>query len=327
MKKTPLKKIIDIATSILSVVALLFVFQRFYTNKVWSLNLLSPEYLVAIIFIGSLVYFLDTGLPAVSWKFLMEWFGEQKKPFSLIYSIYGRTQVAKYLPGNIFQLTNRHVLSLNEGYRNSSLLGAAVFEILGSIVGSTVFCLIGYLMGVRYEGLSIFLIIGIIVFVFGAVAGFIYIIPRVVPRISFLRKLFPPEELNSQGSFTGLLPVAGLICAYFFVASIIFCLITVAVNGSLSGVSIPLVISVYSIAFLLGLITPGAPAGLGIRESIMVLLLSPMLGDSKSTYISLVFRLVTTLGDVWFYLAATLVDSWIRRGGDQIAAIGKNQEK
>jgi glycosyltransferase 2 family protein len=308
MKKIPVKKIIDIATGLLSLLALSFVFQRFYTNQVWKLNLLSPLHLAAIILIGSLVYFVDTGLPAVSWNFLMEWFAEPRRPFSLIYSIYGRTQIAKYLPGNIFQLTNRHVLSLNEGYKNSSLLGGAVFEILGSIVGSTVFCLIGYLMGVRYEGLSIFLILGIIVLVFGAVAGFIYIIPRILPRIPFLNKFIPPDELNSKGSFRGLLPVAGLICSYFFVASIIFCFITVAVNGSLSGVSIPLVISVYSIAFLLGLITPGAPAGLGIRETIMVLMLGPMIGDSKATYISLVFRLVTTLGDVWFYLAATLVN-------------------
>jgi hypothetical protein len=293
--------------------ALIFVFQRFYTNKVWSLNLLSPVHLAVIIIIGSLVYFLDTGIPVISWKYLMEWFGEPRKPFTLIYSIYGRTQVAKYLPGNIFQLTNRHALSLNEGYRNSSLLGAAVFEILGSIVGSTVFCLIGYLMGVRYEGLSIFLILGIIVLVSGAVAGFIYIIPRVVPRIPYLKKLFPPEKLNSKGSFTGLLPVAGLICVYFFVASVIFCFITVAVNGSVSGISIPMVISVYSIAFLLGLITPGAPAGLGIRESIMVLLLSPMIGDAKSTYIALVFRLVTTLGDVWFFLAASVVNARMKK--------------
>ena len=313
MKKIPLKKIIDIGTSILSVLALLFVFQRFYTNKVWSLNLLSPDYLAGIILIGSLVYFIDTGIPAVSWKLLLEWFGEPRKPLSLIYSIYGRTQVAKYLPGNIFQLTNRHVLCLNEGYKNSSLLGAAIFEVLGSVIGSAVFCLIGYLMGVRYEGLSIFLILGIIAVVFAAIAGSIYIIPRIVPRVPYLNKLFPEDELNSKGSFTALLPVAGLILSYFLFASVIFCVITAAVNGTLEGISLPLVVSVYSIAFLLGLITPGAPAGLGIRESIMVLLMSPMIGDAKSTYIALVFRLVTTLGDVWFFLAASMVNARLKK--------------
>jgi glycosyltransferase 2 family protein len=314
MKKIPVKKIIDIATGILSLLALLFVFQRFYTNQVWKLNLLSPVHLAAIIIIGSLVYFLDTAIPAISWKLLIEWFGEAPRPFSLIYSIYGRTQVAKYLPGNIFHLTNRHVLSLNEGYKNSSLVGAAVFEILGSIAGSTVFCLIGYLMGVRYEGLSIFLILAVIVLVCAAIAGFIYIIPRIVSRIPFLRRFIDAEDLNEKGKFVSLLPVSGLIFCYFFVASVIFCFIVVTVNGTVEGISIPIVISVYSIAFLLGLITPGAPAGLGIRETIMVLLLSPMIGDSKATYISLVFRLVTTLGDVWFFLAASLVNA--RRKND-----------
>lgn len=313
MKEIPLKKIIDIATSILSVLALLFVFQRFYTNTVWSLNLLCPAYLAGIVLIASLVYFVDTGVSAISWKLLLEWFGEPRKPLSLIYSIYGRTQVAKYLPGNIFQLTNRHVLYLNEGYRNSSLLGAAIFEILGSIIGSAVFCLIGYLMGVRYEGLSIFHILSIIMIVFATITGSIYLFPRIVPRVPFLKKVIPGDELNTKGAFTALLPVAGLILCYFLFTSVIFCVITVAVIGTLDGISLPLVVSIYSIAFLLGLITPGAPAGLGIRESIMVLLMSPMIGDAKSTYIALVFRLVTTLGDVWFFLAASIVNARLKK--------------
>ncbi len=107
--------------------------------------------------------------------------------------------------------------------------------------------------------------------------------------------------------------MAGLIFCYFLFASVIFCVITVTVNGTLDGISLPLVVSVYSIAFLLGLITPGAPAGLGIRESIMVLLMSPMIGDAKSTYIALVFRLVTTLGDVWFFLAASMVNARLKK--------------
>jgi uncharacterized membrane protein YbhN (UPF0104 family) len=157
------------------------------------------------------------------------------------------------------------------------------------------------------------LILAIIILIFAGIAGAIYIIPRILTRVPFLKKIIPEDELNIKGSFTALLPVAGLIFCYFLIASIIFCFITVAVNGSFTGISIPMVISVYSIAFLLGMITPGAPAGLGIRESIMVLLLSPMIGDAKSTYIALVFRLVTTLGDVWFFLAASLVNGWMRK--------------
>lgn len=317
MNKLSIKKIIDIATSILSFLAILFVAERFYSNQIWKLNLLSPNYLLAIIAFGSIAYFFDTAIPAISWKLLLEWFGEAPKPFLVIYSIYGRSQIAKYLPGNIFQITNRHVMSLNNGSKNASLIGAAFFEIMGSVVGSTVLCLIGYFLGVRYEGLSITFILLIIVLACSGVAFFIYITPKITSRIPILNKIFGDIQTNNRGTFWSFVPIPILIFFYLLFANIIFCFVTIAVNGSIAGISIPLVISIYSIAYLIGMITPGAPAGIGIRESIMVLLLSPIIGVSKATYISLVFRVITTLGDVWFFIIASIVNRNLRKkGGD-----------
>jgi glycosyltransferase 2 family protein len=316
MNKLLIKKFIDIFTSVLSFFAILFVAERFYSNQIWKLNLLSFNYLLAIIAIGSFAFFFDTAIPAISWKLLLEWFGEAPKPFAVIYSIYGRSQIAKYLPGNIFQLTNRHVISLNSGSKNGSLIGAAFFEIMSSVVGSTVLCLIGYFLGVRYERLSISVILLIIVLSSSGVAFFIYITPIITSRLPFLNKIFGDLQVNSRGTFWTFAPIAVLIFFYLLFANIIFCFVTIAVNGSITGLSIPLVISIYSIAYLVGMITPGAPAGIGIRESIMVLLLSPIIGVSKATYISLVFRVITTLGDVWFFIIASFVDRNIRRNGE-----------
>jgi hypothetical protein len=62
-----------------------------------------------------------------------------------------------------------------------------------------------------------------------------------------------------------------------------------------------------ALAWLAGFATPGAPAGVGVREAILILALTGSLGDEASTLVALAFRLVTTGGDVLlFALGAAL---------------------
>jgi uncharacterized membrane protein YbhN (UPF0104 family) len=48
---------------------------------------------------------------------------------------------------------------------------------------------------------------------------------------------------------------------------------------------------------LLGYVTPGAPAGLGLREGVLALGLTPVLGESEALALALVYRLVTVIAD------------------------------
>lgn len=53
----------------------------------------------------------------------------------------------------------------------------------------------------------------------------------------------------------------------------------------------------FSIAWLAGYLVPGAPAGLGVREAMMALLLSPVLGAGAAVGLGVTLRVTTTLGD------------------------------
>ena len=55
--------------------------------------------------------------------------------------------------------------------------------------------------------------------------------------------------------------------------------------------------------------TPGAPAGIGVREAVIVVLLSPLVGGSVAALSALLYRLVTVSGDVVFYFSARFVAS------------------
>ena len=54
-------------------------------------------------------------------------------------------------------------------------------------------------------------------------------------------------------------------------------------------------------AWFAGFIIPGAPGGIGVREAIIILFLTPIIGEAESIVAAVGLRFVTLLGDVWFY--------------------------
>lgn len=62
-------------------------------------------------------------------------------------------------------------------------------------------------------------------------------------------------------------------------------------------VSYPSIVGAYSLAWLAGFLLPGAPAGLGVREAVLVLAIGPGVGDETATVTALLLRVATTLGD------------------------------
>ena len=57
-----------------------------------------------------------------------------------------------------------------------------------------------------------------------------------------------------------------------------------------------------AVSWTLGFLTPGAPSGIGVREAVLVFLLSPLVGSAEAIILSILFRLVTVGGDVMFWL-------------------------
>jgi glycosyltransferase 2 family protein len=53
----------------------------------------------------------------------------------------------------------------------------------------------------------------------------------------------------------------------------------------------------FSSAWVVGYVVPGAPGGLGVREAMMVVLLAPLTGEAVATGLAVSMRLTTLLGD------------------------------
>ncbi|MES9970924.1 MAG: hypothetical protein ABW092_12895, partial [Candidatus Thiodiazotropha sp.] len=93
---------------------------------------------------------------------------------------------------------------------------------------------------------------------------------------------------------------------FFLVSGIALAVIGVYGGGLTQDSDYLVVLSAFAIAWSVGFLTPGAPSGIGIREAILILLLSPLAGEANALILALLFRLVTIAGDTLFYFISLI---------------------
>ena len=212
------------------------------------------------------------------------------------------SQIGKYLPGNVAHyfgraaLAKQHKVSfVQSGLSTIVEFGAALSAVLLVASGATLLdgsiWVDAPIVSVLPEGLLWPLAILTLVTVVG-VAAFT------------LRRSPEIRALVSIGFW--IAPICWLSVS-FLMAGFSFYALAIAFSGAWS---IPIVsaIAIYAIAWAAGFLIPGAPAGLGVREVILLALLTPIVGAAAAVMLSLVHRLMSAMVDLAVSaLAATLL--------------------
>ena len=111
--------------------------------------------------------------------------------------------------------------------------------------------------------------------------------------IAIIRRGFSPDLARAAALQLVFLALSGTIFAALFKL----------LGGGWNWVPVG---GAYVVAWLIGLVTPGAPAGVGVREAVLFFLLRPLLGQADLLEIILIGRLVTAAGDLAFFLSASV---------------------
>jgi uncharacterized membrane protein YbhN (UPF0104 family) len=59
----------------------------------------------------------------------------------------------------------------------------------------------------------------------------------------------------------------------------------------------------FIVSWLAGFITPGAPAGVGVREMVIIILLGGVANEASLLMAVVISRMITVIGDLLFYSA------------------------
>jgi hypothetical protein len=194
--------------------------------------------------------------------------------------VYGITQLAKYIPGNFFHLAGRVTLGVADGHKAGPLVKSAIWEI-GAIAAAAVICSVWFipllLDGVTYGVAAVLFLLALL-----ATGTFAQRYLSVLVRRALLW-------------YVGFLFVSGVL---------FFCILQMLTSDANLLPVFPGICSAYIIAWLAGAVTPGAPAGIGIREVVIFALLESLAGHSELLIAIVLSRAVTAAGDVLFYVYA-----------------------
>ena len=135
------------------------------------------------------------------------------------------------------------------------------------------------------------------------------IMPLLIPGVA---RLLKSMKLNTKiveivefwPSAAVSIRVLGLMLCCFFLNGLILWSLARFVFGETDGDQL-FYLGLYAVSWLAGFIVPGAPAGLGVREAIMLAVLGPLYGSALAIGLSIAARLVSTSGDLLALLLAT----------------------
>ncbi|WP_171126740.1 hypothetical protein [Ruegeria sp. HKCCA4707] len=242
----------------------------------------------------TLVYILTLSLPAETWHQLVGVYGAE--PRRRTWRSFGLAQIARYLPGNVAHLIGRAMV-LRDGPLSAKQLGlATLLELIAMPAGAVLALLIAALVTPGVDQIA-------------QTIGWSEDTVRFLTLISaplLIAGLFITSRMaGNSKELTRTFCIVVPICALFMLGlgAIFGAIVWIVGQGPF------LVATVAGIcAWLVGYVTPGAPAGLGPREAVLLLFLSNVMPAGGLIVAVAVFRLVTVSGDlVCFAMCAAVL--------------------
>lgn len=308
MKKKIINLIIKTVGFLIVSASFIFIYKSFRSMDLRLIYEKASHAWIINIILFSIVYSFLFQIQGITWNANLEIIAEIKTNIYEILSIYSRANIAKYLPGNILVFVERHLLLRKYGISDVRLILINISEIFYFFVVSFVISLISILFGIVVLPSGIINKININLIVI------IIIIPTVIAIVLFtlynkqiVNELFKLSTAkNFKKASINLLLYFSYFILYGFLNVLIF-FIFLKIN--IDFYSILLIISAFSISWVLGYVTPGAPGGIGVRESILIILLSPYFGYTNTFLVAMLSRIITILGEIFAYYYGSLYRS------------------
>nr|WP_199303324.1 lysylphosphatidylglycerol synthase domain-containing protein [Oscillatoria sp. FACHB-1406] len=268
-------------------------------QEVVNLRLVSSGWVrLAIAFGITLVAHLWSGWV---WGWILK---EFKQSVGILWSIrvYLITNIAKYLPGNVWHFYGRMKAARSAGIPSSIALLSVLMEPL--LMAAAALCVALFSLPQANIGLQFIIFLSILV-------GFH---PRIFnPVLNYLARLKAKKKQEIETSlysqrwlkrypilpFLGELGFIAFRCGGFLVA--------MSALRPLQSQEIPALVSAFCLAWLLGLVIPGVPGGIGVFEATAIALLKTNFSPGIIISVVALYRLISTFAEAvgaglaWLY--------------------------
>lgn len=305
------------ATVALAIYFFYFLTQSFSWKGVAAL--LEPGNALSIIGAG-FVYVIVIPLSGWAWSRLLSGMGLDWR-WRKTSAIIGVTQIAKYVPGNVAQHVGRAAMTLSRKMPPDVLAGSVLVETLLTMGAAFLVACIGLLWMTnpgKADGdvlsHTLLLTLTLLGIVLPGTALCFRMLSSLRQRSAWLHK-WVSEDLRFP-SFWVVLQATLAYSLNFLVLGAVFYIVFSAFSPSAEASYFSLT-AAFALAWLVGFMAPGLPAGLGAREGMLGILLAGQMPETELLNVLLGMRLATIGGD----LLSFALGAWLTRR--YLPAVGK----
>jgi hypothetical protein len=285
-----------------------FVFYAVRTLRGQDLSRYVSAAAIAGIAIAAMGYSLIIPLSALAWRQLLKDM-EVTKRWSELGIIMSVTQLAKYIPGNVGQHIGRAAMSIRRGIPVRPYTISVVIEAVLAVVAATITGVAG--CGLSGMSADILARHGITQLSTITTLACVFVLAIILARRLLPALLRQLASKRGENAARNILPRDGVLA---------FALSTYILNYAVLGAGFTIMVMLllpdqhaqwllltgsFALAWVVGFFAPGAPAGLGVREGLMLALLQFSYARPDALLIVIALRLATTLGDIVCFLAGS----------------------
>jgi len=231
-------------------------------------------------------------LSVLGWKLILDKL-DVSLPFLKGIKIMFYSQLGKYLPGKIWTFTGRMYFCQKVGIPNSKTFISMVLELALTVLSGILIFLISLLLGSRFKmDINPFLLVTV------AVVILMIIHPKILVRlINFFLRWLKKEQIKIDLNFSQIFVLTAYYCIIWFCFGIAFYFLINSVTFIIPS-KIPILTGSFAISSTIGVMALFAPAGLGVREGILAVLLNNFFPISLAILLSLLSRIWVSIGEL-----------------------------
>ncbi len=291
------KKLLKVCGNILVLISIIFLLKKIMSMDIDYKNIFSKGNIVRLVPV-LLIYTIQIILSYLPWSNIIKCLTGEGVPRLKSCAVFVKSNIMKYIPGNLFQYVGRTELAqMSENINVTTIVVSVVIETGATVLAAFLIGIVGvssYTISLIRENRLIFVLL-------------IVVFTAVLFLLSFFR-----EKLDNYKKRKNIIVTKKLLGGFF--VALVFYIITLIIDG-LMLIYIMQMISdqncfaytkticgAYGISWLAGYIIPGASGGIGIREALLVVLLRESMSISVITMAALILRLINILSDLMAYV-------------------------
>ena len=305
MKSPVFKRIVKYAGNIITILSIAFVVKVMLSLDI-NISVITNHVTFILFIICCSIMVFTVFLLAYGWRTVLSSLAGTKIPFRDVCFIYAKANMGKYLPGNVMHYIERNLFAGSLGLDQKAVLLSTLLEITGLISVCTLFGILT--MGSQTASVLKLILKRkyLIVCVSFIMLAFILILVFCKKIEKFFAEL--PWKLLAA-AFLRTLPL------YFFSILSGGCALAIIFGaftrfGMTLG-NILMILSAYTISWVIGFIIPGSPGGIGVREFVLLFLLKGRYYEEYIFTCILIHRFASVVGDILAYWVAL---TWNKRG-------------